>query len=199
VSREPIDPGAVARALGEPLGEAVADGQARIDPVDVPGVEQTIVWRVRDELSDHPWQVYVGRWPDGDIRILSAEQEAWADLVAAAGGARLEGADEARAYVATFLEVTRGTMVIVAPIKSLDELRWRPGSDDEEKAKTALLDDPPDVAPVSEATDDGFHVELTLVVDRRLQRNSFEVARDGEIKRSSFKILAERLPLPIAR
>ena len=51
---------------------------------------------------------------------------------------------------------------------------------------------------MAEPSDGGFHVELTLVVDQRVQRNSFEVARDGSI-RSDFRVLAEDLPLPIAR
>jgi hypothetical protein len=198
VSAGAIDKKAVAMAVGEPLSEQVLDGQAKLDPVAVPGIESTVVWRVRGESGPHPWQVYIGVWPDGSVRVLTADQDAWADLVAAAG-ARLTSPSQARAYVKTFLDVTRGAMVIVRPIKSLDELRWRPGSDEEEKAKAALLAAPPDVAPAATENDDGFHVELTLVVDQRLQRNEFDVTPSGEIRSSSFRVLAERLPLPIAR
>jgi hypothetical protein len=198
VSAAAIDKKAVAMAVGEPLSEQVLDGQAKLDPVAVPGIESTVVWRVRGESGPHPWQVYIGVWPDGSVRVLTADQDAWADLVAAAG-ARLTSPSQARAYVKTFLDVTRGAMVIVRPIKSLDELRWRPGSDEEEKAKAALLAAPPDVAPAATENDDGFHVELTLVVDQRLQRNEFDVTPSGEIRSSSFRVLAERLPLPIAR
>jgi hypothetical protein len=55
------------------------------------------------------------------------------------------------------------------------------------------------VTPVAARTTDGFHVELTLVVDQRLQRNEFDVDPDGRITHTSFRVLAERLPLPIAR
>jgi len=39
---------------------------------------------------------------------------------------------------------------------------------------------------------------LTLVVDQRIQRNSFEVSRDGRLS-ATFQVLAEDLPLPIIR
>jgi len=193
-----IDKTAVAKTLGEPLGEAVLDGRASLEAVDVPGVETTIVWRVRDELADHPWQAYLGRWPDGRVGMLTADQDAWSDLIRATG-ARLTEADQAREYVEAYLEITRGAMVIVQPVASLNELQWRPGSDTEEAAKTALLASPPDLAPVASTSGDGFHVELALVVDQRLQRNSFDVSSSGEIIRSSYEVLAEGLPLPFAR
>jgi hypothetical protein len=193
-----IDKTAVANALGEPLGDAVLDGRASLEAVDVLGVDTTIVWRVRDELADHPWQAYVGRWPDGQVRMLTADQEAWAQLVQAVG-AHLTDAEQAREYVEAFLEVTRGAMVLVQPVTSLDDLRWRPGSDSEEAAKAALLASPPDLAPVATRSGDGFHVELALVVDQRLQRNSFDVSTSGDITNASFDVLADGLPLPFIR
>lgn len=199
VTTDQIDPNAVAAALGEPLGEAVVDGRAQLDGVAVPGIESTIVWRVHDRSGDHPWQVYVGRWPDGAVRVLTADQDGWADLVAATGGARLTDSEHATEFVETFLQVTRGAMVIVRPVNSLDDLRWRPGSDREEDARAELLAAPPRMEPSVAETADGFRVELTLVVDQRLQRNRFELTRSGEITKSSFEVLADHLPLPIAR
>ncbi len=193
-----VDRTAVAMAIGQPLGDRVIDGQAQLAPIAVPGIRGTVVWQARDETGSHPWQVYVGVWPDGSVRVLSADQEAWAELVKATG-AHLDDEPEARAYVTTYLEVTRGTQVIVQPVSSLDELRWRPGSEAEEAARAALLADPPDLASSVTATADGFHVELALVVDQRLQRNLFDVTPSGEITRTSFRVLAEHLPLPIAR
>ncbi|HEV8545855.1 MAG TPA: hypothetical protein VGQ64_06155 [Candidatus Limnocylindrales bacterium] len=193
-----VDLSAVAVAVGEPLADQVLDGEARLAPVALPGIESTVVWRVRGESGTHPWQVYVGVWPDGSIRVVTADQGAWEDLVAATG-AHLEDEAQALSYVETFLEVTRGAMVIVRPVRSLDDLRWRPGSAEEDDAKAALLADPPAVAPLVDRTADGFHVELTLVVDQSLQRNLFDLTQAGEITRSSFRVLAEHLPLPIAR
>ena len=193
-----IDKAIVATTLGEPLGDAVLDGRASVEAVDVPGIEAGSVWRVRDEMADHPWQVYLGRWPDGRMQVLTADQDAWADLIRATG-ARISSADEAREYVKAYLEVTRGAMVIVQPVTSLDDLYWRPGSDSEEAAKSALLASPPDLTPVATRSDHGFHIELALVVDQRLQRNSFDVSSSGEITRASYEVLAEGLPLPFAR
>jgi hypothetical protein len=197
VSGTGVDSTAIAIAVGEPLASAVLDDEARIEAVDVPGMRESSVWSVTDELGDHPMRLYVGRWPDGSVRLLTADQEAWADL-ARAVGVHLGNADEARAYVEAFLEVTRGTMVLVEPVTTLDDLRWRPGSDGEEAAKDALLADPPPLSTVAEVDGDGFHVELTLVVNQRLQRNSFEVSTNGDID-SSYRVLAEGLPLPIIR
>jgi hypothetical protein len=90
-------------------------------------------------------------------------------------------------------------MVIVRPVTSLADLRWRPGSDEEETAKAALLADPPSWRTLAERTSEGFHVELTLVVDQRLQRNRFDLTTDGRIISTSFEVLAEHLPLPMAR
>jgi hypothetical protein len=189
---------AVAGAVGEPLGGQVLDGQAHLAPVAVPGIKGTVVWRVRGESGPHPWQVYVGAWPDGSMRVLTGDQDAWTDLVAATG-AHLTSAAQARSIVETYLEVTRGAMVIVRPVTSLDDLRWRPGSPEEEDAKAALLADPPPTKPQADSTAGGFHVELTLVVDQRLQRNVFDLTRAAKITGTSFRVLAEHLPVPIAR
>lgn len=194
-----LDPQAVADALGEPLGERVTDGGARLEPFAVPGAADPVAWRVVDESGAHPWQVYVGRSADGDVRVLTGDQPAW-DAVIAGAGVALASADEARGYVEAYLEATRGSMVLVRPVASLADLPWRPGSDAQEAAKAALLADAPDLAPsVEDAGDGGFRVELALVVDQRLQRNTFRVARDGRITDTSFRVLAEGLPLPIAR
>jgi hypothetical protein len=192
-----LDVQAVAIAIGPPLADAVLDGVARLVPVIVPGIDATVVWRVRDESGSHPWQVYVGVRPDRKVRILTADQDAWSDLVAATG-ARLTDVTQARSFVEKFLEVTRGANVIVRTVTSLDDLRWRPGSDEEEGAKAELLADPPAIEPLLARTAAGFHVELTLVVDQRLQRNLFDLTQAGEITESSFRVLAEHLPLPIA-
>jgi hypothetical protein len=192
-----IEPMAVAAAVGEPLASRTLDGEAKVRAVSVPGVEGTVVWSVRDDLGDHPIQVYVGRWPDGSVRVLTADQTAWADLIAAVG-AHISSPDQAREYVATFLEVTRGAMVIVRPVASIEDLRWRPGSTQEEAVKAAVLAAPPVMAPSAGATPTGFHIELTLVVDQDLQRNTFDVTAAGEIS-SSFRVLAKDLPFPIAR
>lgn len=191
-----LDPMAVAVALGEPLATAVLDGTAKLMPLPIPGIEGVIAWSVRHESGPHPIWANVGRWPDGTIRVLTADQAAWADLVRAAG-ARLDE-DTVLDYVKAFLEITRGAMVLVRPIASLDDIPWRPGSDTEEANRAALLADPPDPEPAVQVTPSGFHVELTLVVDQRLQRNVFDVTPTGEID-ATFVTLAERLPLPIAR
>ena len=189
---------AVAAAIGEPLAEDVLDGQAKVAPVAVPGVDGTAVWRVRAESGAHPWQCYVGLWPDGSARMLSADQGAWAGLIAAVG-CRLPDAAAARAYIEAFLEVTRGSQVLVRVVTALGDIPWRPGSTQEEAAKAAVLAAPPTVEARAEATTGGFAVELTLVVDQRLQRNSFQLTAAGEITDTSFRVLAEGLPLPIAR
>ncbi|MET0147499.1 MAG: hypothetical protein ABW328_22360 [Ilumatobacteraceae bacterium] len=191
------DATAVAMAVGEPLGSRILDGAAVVAPVAVPGLADIAVWSVTDEHGDHPMRLYVGVWPDGAVRTLSADQEAWAELVAVVG-VHLSGPEEARAYVEAFLEVTRGAMVLVRPVTSLAELSWRPGSTDEEAAKESLLADPPDVAPAVQVTPSGFRVELTLVVDQRLQRNLFDVTPEGTIT-SSYRVLVDELPLPIVR
>lgn len=191
------DPMSVATAVGEPLATTVLEGAATVVPLPVPGVEATIAWSVRDETGPHPVWANVGRWPDGTVRVLTADQAAWADLMRAVG-ARI---DEVVVldYVKAFLDITRGSMVLVRPIATLEEIPWRPGSDDEEANRAALVEDPPDLAPAVQATPSGFHVDLTLVVDQRVQRNAFDVTSDGEIAAASYVTLAERLPLPIAR
>jgi hypothetical protein len=197
VTGSDIDLSAVAVAVGEPLASRVLDGHARLDPVPVAGTEETAVWSVLDEFGDHPMRLYVGRWPDGPTRVLTADQDAWTDLVATVG-VHLTDPDQALAYVEAFLEITRGNMVIVRPVTTLDDLRWRPGSTEEQATKESLLDDPPDMTPVVETEQSGFHIELTLVVDQRLQRNTFDVSPNGEIT-SSYRVIVEGLPLPIAR
>ncbi|MGD9932244.1 MAG: hypothetical protein AB7T37_00860 [Dehalococcoidia bacterium] len=189
---------AIAIAVGPPFDDRILDGEAEISAVTVPGIDGTVVWRVIDNEGPHPWQSYVGVWPDGLARVLSANQDAWSDLVAKCG-ASITDAATAKSYTETFLEVTRAAMVIVRSIASLDDIRWRPGSDAEEAAKSDLLRENPGIRSRAERRGSGFHVELTLVVDQRLQRNTFHVGKRGELTGMTFEVIAERLPLPVAR
>ena len=191
------DPASVAEAVGAGLGPAVTAGTAVLRAVPVPGVADEIAWLVRDDDPDHPMQAYVGAWPDGTVRVLSDDQPAFFDLVASAG-ANIGDPETALAYVRAFLELTRGPGVIVREVRDAGDLRWRPGSTTEEANRARFEAGPPIEPPVAEPSGSGYHVELTLVVDQRVQRNTFEVARDGSI-RSGYRVLAEDLPLPIAR
>ena len=187
----------VAEAVGPGLGAHVLNGDAELLPTRVPGVADTVVWLVRDEHLDHPLQAYVGRWPAGEVRVLSDDQAAWAALMAAAG---VQITDPATAldYVRQFLEVTRGTSVIVHEVAGPDDLHWRPGSVAEEESRSAFLAGGEIEGPVADVAAGGFHVEVTLVVDQRVQRNLFDVTADGLIA-ASFRVIADELPLPIAR
>jgi hypothetical protein len=192
-----IDRAAVAIAVGPVFGERVADGTAELTPVPVPGLGDAVVWRVEDPTLDHPLAVYVGHWPDGVVRMLTDDQPAFFGLVQAVG-VELTDPDTVLGYVRAFLEVTRGASVIVRVVSDLSDIRWRPGSPEEETQREAFVADPPIGPPRVEASADGFHVELYLVVNQRVQLNTFEVARDGAIV-ASYRVLAEDLPLPIAR
>jgi hypothetical protein len=197
MSRDGIDLEAVARAVGPGLGPEVRSGEASVEPVPVPGAPPGVIWAIRDDLLDHPLQGYVGLWPDGLVRLLSDDQEAWTDLMRAVG-VRLDDPQTAVDYVRRFLEVTRGPSVIVYEVIDAAGLPWRPGSPAEEGRRQTLLTGQPLPPPVAERTTTGFHVELTLVVDQRIQRNLFDLTPSGEID-ASFQVLADELPLPIAR
>ncbi|OGO53824.1 MAG: hypothetical protein A2V85_17530 [Chloroflexi bacterium RBG_16_72_14] len=187
----------VVDAVGAGLGPAVLAGTAIRRPVPIPGVGEGIAWLVRDDDADHPMQCYVGVWPDGAVRLLSDDQPAFFDLVAATG-ADIVDPSTALGYVRAFLEVTRGPAVIVREVRDVADLRWRPGSQSEEANRARFEAGPPIEPPVVEPSAGGFHVELTLVVDQRVQRNVFDVGRDGSI-RTGYRVLADDLPLPIAR
>jgi hypothetical protein len=166
----------------------------------VPGVERSVVGLVRDDQLDHPLQAYVGQWPDGQVRVLSDDQAAWAELMTAAG-AHIDTAATALGYVRAFVEITRGPAVQVREINGADELPWRPGSTDEERRRADFLAGPPVPGPIVDRVDrvdHGFHVELTLLVGQRVQRNLFDVTAAGLIE-ASFTVLADDLPLPIVR
>ena len=188
---------AVASAVGPGLGAGVLSGDADVLPVPIPGVVGPAVWLVRDDRLAHPLQAYVGRWPGGEVRVLSDDQEAWSALMAATG-VQITDPATALAYVRQFLEVTRGPSVIVREVAGPADLPWRPGSTAEEERRAAFLSGPAIEAPVADGGVDGFHVEVTLVVDQRVQRNMFDVTDDGRIS-ASFRVLADELPLPIAR
>ncbi|MFN8197293.1 MAG: hypothetical protein U0R72_03050, partial [Nakamurella multipartita] len=132
----PLD--ALAAAVGPGLGEAVQSGSATIEPTPVPGLPGTVVWLVRDDSLDHPLQAYVGHWPDGQVRVLSDDQDAWADLVREVG-AHIDTVATALGYVRAFLECTRGAGVPVREITAADELPWRPGSPEEERRRAEFL------------------------------------------------------------
>ena len=137
-----VDRRAVAIAIGQPLGDQVIDGQAKLMPVAVPGIRGTVVWQAKDETGSHPWQVYVGSGRTaryGCSARTRAHGQIWCRLV----GAQLDDETDARAYIETYLEVTRGAQVIVQPVAALADLHWRPGSEAEGAARAALLADPP--------------------------------------------------------
>ena len=196
MSEQRIPLTAIADAVGEPMAADVLDGAADVAGVSIPGAPSVVIWRVRDDQLDHPQQAYVGQWPDGRMQALNDDQPAWTQLMDAAG-VQIDDAATALGYVRQFLEVTRGPMVNVRPIERLEDVPWRPGSEDEEGRREQFLRVPFEV-PVSEPMGEMFQVGLTLVVDQRIQRNSFEVSRDGRLS-ATFRVLAEDLPLPIIR
>src|SRR4051812_42312234 len=191
------DPAPLADAVGPGLAPAVLDGSAVVRAVPIPGVAEDIAWLVRDDHADHPMQAYVGVWPDGTVRVLSDDQPAFFDLVAA-NGANIADPSTALEHVRAFLELTRAPMVIVREIEAASDLRWRPGSEAEEANRRRFEAAGGVEPPVAEAADGGVHVALTLVVDQRVQRNEFDVQRDGSM-RTGYRVLADDLPLPIAR
>jgi hypothetical protein len=186
----------IAHALHPVLAASVLDGTAEVNAYPVPGLQEDAVRRVRLESLDHPVQAYVGIWPDGGARTLSDDQPAFFALVDAVG-AVIDEPEVALGYVLAFLEVTRGPSVVVRAITDAGEIRWRPGSPDEEARRESFLTGPPVEPPRVEATGDGFEVELWLVVDQRIQRNSFQVRHDGLLS-AEHRVVAQDLPLPIA-
>lgn len=187
----------VAEAIGPPVGPRLTEGVATLRAYPVPGCPTDVIWRVYDPGPRHPMQVYVGRWPDGSLRVVSDDLSGFLELVALAG-THLEDEQTALGYVRALLEVTRAPSVLVREIGDLDDIPWRPGTDEEADRRRAF-EDAAAVAPASVVrTADGFVVELYLVVDQRIQRNRFEVSRQGALS-ASFEVLAEDLPLPIAR
>ena len=188
---------AIREALHPVLGDRVGDGSAKVTPYPVPGLPAGAVWQVRYEGGDHPLQDYVGLWPNGTARILTDDQPAFLDL-ASASGVKIADTAAALGYVSAFLEVTRGPQVIVRVLADAADIRWRPGTKDEEARRQAFLDDAPIRPPTSAAAGDGFRVELWLVVDQRIQLNTFDVGRDGTLS-TDYRIVAADLPMPIAR
>ncbi len=192
-----IDRDALTAAVGPSLGEGVRRGSAAVLPISVPGVAPTVTWLVRDDSLDHPLLAYVGRWPDGQLRVLSDDPAGWAALIELVG-ARIDSEATALSYVRQYLEMTRGPGVPVREFNAADELPWRPGSTDEERRRAEFLAGPPVPDPVVATTESGFHVELTLLVGQRVQRNLFDLTTDGRVD-ATFRVLADDLPLPIVR
>ncbi len=187
---------AIAGALHPVLGDPVRDGSAEVSSYGLPGLPDGVAWRVLINDFDHPQQTYVGLWPDGSAKTLPEDEQAFHDLVAAAG-AEIDSDETALAFVLAFLELTRGPTAIVRPLEAAADIRWRPGTDEQERRRAAFLAESPIRPPAARATAKGFRVEVWLVVDQRIQRNTFEVSKDGKIE-SSFRIAAADLPLPIA-
>lgn len=191
------DLAAIAEAVGPPLGEWALEGAAEVDAHPVPGLPEQAVWRVRREDLDHPIQAYVGLWPDGTARVLNDDQPAFLRLVET-HGVEIDDPETATGYVIGFLEVTRGPAVIVRVVSGPEDIRWRPGTEEEEARRDEFLSDSQIAPPSAEETGEGFQVQVSLVVDQRIQRNSFQVARDGSLA-AEFRVIAADLPLPIAR
>lgn len=185
---------AVALAVGEPLDEHVRHGHAAIGRVRLPGGPEGALWTVRLERLAHPILLHVGQYSDGRATVVTDDPKAWEALVADVG-VRLDSADVALDYARCFLEATRGHQVFVREVARPEDLPFRPGSEHEEERRREVLADLEIPPPNAEQSGDGFHVELTLVVDQRLQRNHFEVTRDGAIE-ATFDVLADGLPFP---
>lgn len=189
---------AIAEALHPVIGTKVEDGSAEVSSFSIPGLADDAVWKVTVTDLDHPQQAYVGLCPAGTARVLSDDQSAFFDLVQTLGGARLVDAPTALGYVIAFLEATRGPTVLVRPLDDVRDIPWRPGSTDEEARRAAFLAAQTDVAPTVTRVADGYRVQLWLVVDQRIQVNSFDVGAKGALS-ASFRMVAADLPLPVAR
>jgi len=188
----------IAEALHPAVGTKVSDGTADVSSYPVPGLQEHAVWQIAITDTDHPLQTYVGLWPNGTGRVLSDNQQAFFDLVSALGGAQIVDPETALGYVLAFLEVTRGPSVLVRPISDVTDIPWRPGSADEEARRAAFLTDPPISEPSAKPDNNGYRVQMWLIVDQHIQFNSFDVATDGAIA-AEFRVVAADLPLPIAR
>jgi hypothetical protein len=189
---------AIADALHPDVGSTVVDGSADVSSYPVPGLPEDAVWRILIADTDHPLQTYVGLSANGTGRVLPDDQQAFLELVSDLGGARIADPGTALGYVLAFLEVTRGPSVLVRPVSDVSDIPWRPGSTDEEARRAAFLAGEPISAPSAERADDGFRVRAWLIVDQRIQLNTFDVSADGTID-ADFRVVAADLPLPIAR
>ena len=161
------------------MGAQVLDHDAKLAPVGVAGMEGTVVWRVRGRVGSTPLaglcRRLARRLRAGAHGSTRTPGRNWSAAAGAASQHRCRGT----LYIETYLEVTRGAMVIVRPIDSLDDIRWRPGSAEKRTPRRQCWPIRQTTTPLVEAAGDGYHVELTIVVDQRLQRNVFDITAQG--------------------
>lgn len=188
------DPQALADLVRPPMGEAVLSGDAKVEPLRVPGLPEDSVWEVWVPSNPHMPRLVVGRGPGDQLRLLTGRPEAFAEMVAAVP-VSIPDAETALGYVRGFLAATRRHDDLVQVVTDPSEIAWRPGSPDEEERREAFVADT-SFAPQVEEHGDGFAVSLVVLRDQHAQLSSFRVTADGRVD-AHDEVLVEGLPLPV--
>lgn len=175
------------------------DDSTSIAKREAPMLRDGVIYRVEHAGPHHPVLFFLGVTPGG-TEVLTNDLEAF-ERFAKASGVSLETEKDVLDYVLAFLEVTRDTSTLVYRIDSVDQIRFRPTSTDEERrAQDEFVEENRNViaAPAVSSMGDSSRVEFFVVSGPRVQRNTFDVSPDGTIE-PSFEVIAEDLPLTIGR
>ncbi len=185
----------VAALLRPPVADAVLTGDALLEPVTVPGLPDGRVWWVSVPSNPHVPRVAVGEGPDGTLRLLTGNGDAFAAVVADLP-LTVDETSAAEA-VSAFLELTAEPSTMVQTPTAPGEIRWRPGIGDEVALREHFLATV-DLAPQVVRETDGFVVGLVLLAGQQAFRARYRVTADG-VREIDREVVAESLPLPLVR
>jgi hypothetical protein len=186
----------LSKALGRinPLdARLVADPATEITPLDASFLRRFRIYRVVHHLPHKPVGFVVGFAPGGPAYPLTAEPASFVRM-AQEDGVVVDSAQTAERYATVYLEATRPSDGMFYPIRSVDEVRFRPGLSDDEQA--AFTEQVREVIspPVTTPQGPDHIVTLYAVRDQAVERHDLRVSPRGDV---DDKVTAVAAGLPL--
>ena len=196
ITREGIEP--ALKRVRPDIAELIPDRKlTRIEPVPCPGLSRYTILSITHLSPYKPLLHYIGYLEGVDAIILSQDPDAFNAMAAADGKVAIASEEDAAAYAAVFLTVTRSLTKATYLVNSVADVKWMPKLDAGDVARREQFEKAHGkeiAAPRATARGAGFEVIAFQVVEQEVQRATVQIDADGAVK-ADFAPIAEKLPL----
>lgn len=173
------------RRISPDSAEMLEDKMTKVREYPASFLHRYKIYRVEHMGENKPTLFYVGYAKGEQPYMLTGSLENYVAM-SKADPVSIGTADEAAQYIETSVETTRSMSYLIYLIKSVEEIDWRVGMDEEELAEKARLVEKYGKVigpPAAEADGQRWLATLYVMLNQTLQRYDFKVGRDGSLER----------------